>query len=132
MDKTHALRLKPGQDLKKELQALVKQEKIEAGWIVTCVGSLIQTHIRFANQPQGIRSNGYFEIVSLVGTLSMNGGHLHISVSDNTGQTIGGHLLDGNIVYTTAEIVIGSSNEFIFTREKDGTTQWEELQIKKK
>ncbi len=129
---THALRLKPGQNLKKELQDFVLREKIEAGWIVTCVGSLTQTHIRFANQPQGTRSNGYFEIVSLVGTLSVNGSHLHISVSDSTGQTTGGHLLDGNIIYTTAEIVIASSNEFVFSREKDGTTQWEELQIMKK
>ena len=46
--------------------------------------------------------------------------------------SIGGHLLKGCKVYTTAEIVIGYSDQFIFTREKDGTTPWEELQIKEK
>ena len=56
---------------------------------------------------------------------------MHISVSDSTGKTIGGHLLEGCKIYTTAEIVIQCSNEMEFTREKDGSTPWEELQIKK-
>jgi predicted DNA-binding protein with PD1-like motif len=56
---------------------------------------------------------------------------LHLSVSDSTGKTIGGHLLEGCKIYTTAELVIASSDEFIFSREEDGTTPWKELQIKK-
>ena len=132
MTKTHAIRLKPGQDLKQEIQAFVTRQKMEAGWIVTCAGSLTQYHIRFANQQQGARDTGHFEIVSLTGTVSMNGSHIHISVSDSAGKTIGGHLLDGNIIYTTAEIILQQSGEMSFTREKDGTTEWEELQIKKK
>jgi hypothetical protein len=31
----------------------------------------------------------------------------------------------------TAEIVILSTNEFVFKREKDGTMPWEELQVEK-
>jgi predicted DNA-binding protein with PD1-like motif len=128
----HAIRLKPGQDLKKEIEAYVQQHHIEAGWVMTCVGSVTQYHLRFANQPQGTKGNGHFEIVSLTGTVSINGNHLHMSVSDSTGRTIGGHLLDTNFIYTTAEIVIGEGKQLTFTREKDGTTEWEELQIKKK
>lgn len=127
--KTHALRLKPGQDLKKEILQFVKEKQIKAGWIGTCVGSLTNYNIRFANQPGGNSGTGHFEIVSLTGTVSVNGSHIHISVSDSTGRTIGGHLLDSNIVYTTAEIVIQSSEDFIFKREKDGSTEWEELQV---
>ncbi|MEJ8841934.1 PPC domain-containing DNA-binding protein [Lacibacter sp. H375] len=130
--KIHAFRLKPGQDLKQEIAAYVQQHKIEAGWIMTCVGSVAQYNLRFANQPEGNIASGHFEIVSLVGTVSINGSHLHMSVSDSTGATIGGHLLDSNIVYTTAEIVIGEGKQLVFTREKDGTTPWEELQIKPK
>ncbi|RXK60647.1 DNA-binding protein [Lacibacter luteus] len=130
--KTHAFRLKPGQDLKQEIQSYVQQHNIEAGWIVTCVGSVTQYHLRFANQPEGNKATGHFEIVSLVGTVSINGSHLHMSVSDSTGKTIGGHLLDSNLVYTTAEIIIGEGTQLIFTREKDGTTPWEELQVKPK
>jgi predicted DNA-binding protein with PD1-like motif len=129
---TYALRLNPGEDLKQKLAAFVAEKQIQAGWIVTCVGSLTQYHLRFANQSEGTQGKGHFEIVSLTGTLSVNGSHLHMSVSDSTGRTIGGHLLEGNLVYTTAEIVIGASNELLFTREYDGTTEWKELQIKKR
>lgn len=129
-DKTFAFRLKPGQDLKLSLDSFVKANQLEAAWIQTAVGSLTDYHIRFANQPNGSKEIGHFEIVSLVGTLSVNGSHIHISVSDSTGKTIGGHLLEGNKIYTTAEIVIGSSNQFQFKREEDGTTPWKELQVK--
>lgn len=130
--KVYAFRLKPGQDLKSSIQQLVQDKQIKAGWIGTCVGSLTQYTIRFANQPNGSSDSGHFEIVSLTGTVSVNGSHLHISVSDSTGKTIGGHLMEGCKIYTTAEIVIHSSDDFIFKREKDGTTPWEELQVEER
>lgn len=131
MTKIHAIRLKPGEDINERIRAIVAEHKITAGWIAAAVGSLTQYNIRFANQPGGNSSTGHFEIVSLTGTVSTNGSHLHISISDPTGKTTGGHLLDGNIVYTTAEIIIQETKEFVFTREKDGSTPWEELQIRK-
>ncbi len=129
---SYALRLKPGQDLRASLDSFVKEKNIEAGWLITCAGSLTQYNIRFANQPDGSSGEGHFEIVSLVGTLSTNGSHVHLSISDKTGKTIGGHLLEGCKVYTTAEIVIGTAPDLIFTREKDGTTEWEELQVRER
>lgn len=44
----------------------------------------------------------------------------------------GKKLLNDNIIYTTAEIIIQGSNDFIFRREKDGSTTWDELQVKKR
>jgi predicted DNA-binding protein with PD1-like motif len=132
MVKTHPLRLKPGADLKKEIESYVKAQNIRAGWIATCAGSLTHYNIRFANQPNGSAGEGHFEIVSLTGTVSTNGMHIHMSISDSTGKTIGGHLLDSNFVYTTAELVLQEDDAYIFSREKDGTTPWEELQIRKK
>jgi uncharacterized protein len=126
---TYAFRLKPGQDLKQEIQKFVVQKNIKAGWITTCVGSLTRYNLRFANQPAASMASGHFEIVSLTGSVSVNGSHLHMSISNSTGKTIGGHLAEGNIIYTTAEIVIQSSNQLAFKREKDGTTDWEELQV---
>ena len=105
--KIHVLRLKPNQDLKQEIEAFVKKENIAAGWIMTCVGSLTKANLRYANQPEGTESNGHFEIMSLVGTVSVTGSHIHLSISDCLGVTTGGHLLDKNNIYTTAEIVIG-------------------------
>lgn len=128
---THAFRLKPGEDLKAGIQKLVNEKQIKAGWISTGVGSLTNYNIRFANQPNGSMDSGHFEIVSLTGTVSVNGSHIHLSVSDSTGKTIGGHLMDGCKVYTTAEIVILSTDDYEFLRKNDGSTPWEELQVKK-
>ena len=125
----HAIRLKPGEDLRKAIQNYVNQHQIKAGWMVTCAGSLTDYKIRMANQPDGASGTGHFEIVSLTGTVSENGSHLHISISDSTGRTIGGHLMEGCKVYTTAEIVMQSDSAMVFKREKDGSTPWEELQI---
>ena len=99
---------------------------------MSCVGSLTDYSIRFANQPKASAGSGHFEIVSLTGTISINGLHLHISISDNTGKTIGGHLMEGCKIYTTAEIILVESGKYIFNRIKDGSTPWEELQITKK
>ncbi len=129
--KVHAIRLKPTEDLRKSIEKYAKENNIAAGWMVTCTGSLTNYNIRFANEEKGSVGTGYFEIVSLVGTVSKNGCHLHISISDSTGHTIGGHLLAGCTIYTTAEIIIQSTAQLNFKREKDGTTPWEELQIER-
>ena len=131
-NKVYIFRLNPGEDLRKSIEAFVKEKNIIAGWINTCVGSLTDYTIRFANQQEGNNGSGHFEIVNLTGTVSVNGSHLHISISDSTGKTIGGHLLDGCKIYTTAEIVIGSTTAYEFKRVKDGTTEWEELQVNEK
>lgn len=78
MVKTHAFRLKPGADLRKEITAYVNAKDIKAGWISCGVGSLTDYHIRFANQPGGSKDSGHFEIVSLIGTVSTNGNHIHL------------------------------------------------------
>lgn len=126
---TLAFRLQPGQFLKEAIQQKINEKQIKAGWISTSVGSLTQYNIRFANMPNGTMDTGHFEIVSLTGTVSVNGSHLHIAVSDSAGNTIGGHLLDSNKIYTTAEIVILYDTSLQFKRVKDGTTPWPELQI---
>ena len=125
----HAFRLLPGHDLQAGIQRFVDEHGIEAGWVATCVGSLTDWSLRFANQPEGTRGSGHFEIVSLCGTVSKHGSHLHLAISDGEGRTIGGHVLAGCRVYTTAEIVIGESPAHVFTRAKDGSTPWAELQV---
>ena len=131
-DISYVLRLLPGSDLRLSIESFVNENKIEAGWIVTCAGSLIAYSIRFANQKNPSNGNGYSEIVSLTGTVSINGCHLHISIADEKGKTIGGHLLHGCKIYTTAEIVLVKSGSCIFSREKDDNTGWKELQVKKR
>jgi predicted DNA-binding protein with PD1-like motif len=129
---TYSVRLKPGQDLKKSIESVVKQERIGAGVILTCVGSLTDVALRLANQEGATTWKGHYEIVSLVGTLSVSGSHIHLSVSDSTGKTIGGHLLDGCIIYTTAELVIGTMPDISYTREPDPTFGYRELVVRKR
>ncbi|HEV7843646.1 MAG TPA: PPC domain-containing DNA-binding protein, partial [Pyrinomonadaceae bacterium] len=93
--KVYALRLLPKQDLRKQLELFVRQRKLRAGLILTAVGSLQKASLRLADQKEATIFEGKYEIVSLVGTLSPDGVHLHISLSDSTGKTIGGHLVEG-------------------------------------
>ena len=127
--KTYSLRLRPGDDLRQQLTAFVQEHHIRAGAMLTCVGSLTVTTLRLANQEAASVYRGHFEIVSLVGTLSVNGSHLHLAVSDSTGRTIGGHLLDGCRVYTTAEIVLGELPEVEYRRETDPAFGYKELVV---
>lgn len=127
--KTHVFRLHPGQDLKKEIQGYAIRQNIAAGWIMTCVGSLSRVCLRFAKQQEATSLNGPFEIISLVGTISINGSHLHLGVADGKGNMTGGHLLDGNSVFTTAEIVLAEEKNLVFRRVEDSASGWRELSI---
>src|SRR5438128_139888 len=115
--KTHAFRLTPGQDLKAEIQRYVNDKKIAAGAVITCVGSLKYACLRMAGESSPTTYKQKFEIVSLVGTLSLAGSHLHISLSDKDGAMVGGHLLGGCQVNTTAEVVIAELDGVQFSRE---------------
>lgn len=133
--KIHAFRLKPGADLKAEIENFVKANNIKAGFIVTCVGGLSQACMRMAGalpDKQDIRKyEGDFEITSLVGTVSTNGVHLHMAISDKEGQSFGGHLKEGTITHPTAEIVIGEDENATYTREMDEETGFPELVVNK-
>jgi predicted DNA-binding protein with PD1-like motif len=130
--KSFAFRLKPKADLKKSIIEFAKENGILAGAIVTCVGSLEQVNIRYANQKASETRKGYFEIVSLCGTFSDSSCHLHISVSDEKGQTVGGHLMDDSLIYTTAELVVVDLTDIEFEREADNTYGFQELIIKQR
>jgi predicted DNA-binding protein with PD1-like motif len=130
--KFYALRLHPDEDMRQGLIRFAIANKIKAGTVVTCVGSLKQVNLRFANQETGQVFNGFHEIVSLVGTFSDESSHLHLSVSDSTGRTLGGHLLDGNYIYTTAEIVVVDLEGIEFSREMDSTFGYHELTFRKR
>ncbi len=127
--KTYALRLHPGQDLKAELIRCVQEQKLQAGIILTCVGSLQKTSLRMAGRDLVKTWDEKMEILSLVGTLSAEGVHLHVAVSDGEGRTFGGHLVEGCLIYTTAEIAIGDLEHFKFMRVVDPDTGYKELEI---
>ena len=128
----HSFRLKPTQDLFNEIDAFAAENKIEAGVILSGVGSLTHATLRLANRGFYTEYDGHFEIVSLTGTVSVHGSHLHISISDGDGKTTGGHLVPGCRIYTTAEIVIGEVEDAIYKREFAPDSGYEELVVYKK
>jgi predicted DNA-binding protein with PD1-like motif len=120
--RTIAVRLRPAADLKGELVALAARQRIPAGWVLTCVGSLSQVRLRLAGGAEPATWQGTFEIIALTGTLSQDGGHLHLAVADHQGRTVGGHLAEGCTVRTTAEVVLGADDVLLFAREHDPAT----------
>jgi len=127
--KTYMFRLHPGDDLLWSVVDFCRKQNLEAAVILTCVGSLRHASIRLANQPGATDYEGKFEIDSLVGTFSPDGAHIHISLSDSTGRMVGGHLMEGCLIYTTAEIAIGELEEVVFSRPIDPETTYDELVI---
>ena len=71
------------------------------------------------------------EIVSLMGTVSEHGSHLHASLAHRDLSVFGGHLRPGCLVNTTAEIVLAELPDTVFTRERDEATGYEELAIRR-
>lgn len=127
----YPLRLVPGEELKQSLLAFAAIERLKAAYIITCVGSLQRAALRLAGATEQQVWEEKMEIVSLVGTLFDGGCHLHLSLSNKKGTMVGGHLLDGCKVYTTAEIVIGEAHGLSFSRELDPRTGYPELHISK-
>lgn len=136
----HPVRLGKGDDLVSSMEraALSAMEKsgTSSAFILTAVGSLERVTLRMANASN---ANGEFvnevrewnerlEVVSLVGTFSKEGKHLHMSVSDGTGNVFGGHVMSGKI-YTTLELVIGVILDVEFSREQDPATGYKELVV---
>ena len=126
----HAVRLRPGQDLKVELTEFILKHKLKACALVTCVGSLTRAKLRFADQEKGKIIEGPLEILTLQGCGGNGKWHLHLSVADQNGRMTGGHLLDGSIVRTTAEIVLVELTELDFQRVYDPESGYRELKIK--
>ena len=112
-----------------ELQKFATENQLRAATILSGVGSVKEVSIRYANQELPTKLTGYYEIVSLQGTLALDSMHTHISVADKSGTTVGGHLMDGTLVYTTCEIVLLEQLDFEFTRKPDATTGYKELII---
>lgn len=128
--KAHAFRLTGGADLRESLEATVRSSGIRAGCVLTCVGSLSRAVLRMPGAADFIELERDFEIVSMEGTLSPDGCHVHAAISDHSGAVLGGHLVSGCIVRTTAEIILVEMETLDFAREHDAATGFAELIVR--
>ncbi|MGG4608769.1 PPC domain-containing DNA-binding protein [Providencia sp. Me31A] len=124
-----AIRLVPGEDVLLTLRRYVEQYNLQAAFIAGSVGSLTDVALRFAGQENTHHTRGKFEVVSFIGTLDAKGAHLHLAVSDERGQMLGGHMMVGCTVRTTLELVLGELEKNTFTREPCPLSGYEELII---
>ncbi|MDL9997635.1 DNA-binding protein [Variovorax sp. J22P240] len=130
MDAT-PLRLNPGDDLRRTLDAALALHGCAAAFVVAGIGSLSAARLRFAGVETPEALAGDLEILTLSGTLSPDGSHLHMSVADAQGQIFGGHVAPGCVVRTTAEVLVAWLPEWRLTREFDAATGYAELTIRK-
>ncbi|OYZ11331.1 MAG: hypothetical protein B7Y39_19475 [Bdellovibrio sp. 28-41-41] len=126
----HFLKLSPGNDLRQSLTGFCKTQQIHAGSIFSGIGSLKTIKLRKANSDSYYESCAPHEILTISGLLSIDGVHIHLSIADKDARVYGGHLSDGNQIFTTCEIVIASYSNVRFDRELDPSTGFKELKIK--
>jgi predicted DNA-binding protein with PD1-like motif len=124
------LRIAPGIDLRAALESLLAEHGVQAGYVVQGMGSLCTAMIRFAGAAGLTEVRGDLELLSLAGSLSPDGVHLHLSVADAQGRVSGGHMGPGCIVRTTAEVLVALLPGHRFSREMDEATGFKELAIR--
>ena len=136
MPQTLVLRLTPGEDLRKALDAAFTQlqagQNAQAACVISAVGSLSRAVLRYAAEPGGTVLAEPLELITLSGTLSPDGAHLHASVSDARGNVKGGHVMPGCLVRTTAEVVVGLLAGWDFSRVEDAATGYKELLVRQR
>jgi predicted DNA-binding protein with PD1-like motif len=129
--KQHIFRLHRGADLKESISRYCKENGIMAGWCACCVGCVSKGCIRSADGRTLHQYEERLEIVSVTGTVGAERCHLHISFSREDMSVIGGHLTEGCIVNTTAEVVLCEPEGFRFGKAFDKETGYYELDIQK-
>jgi predicted DNA-binding protein with PD1-like motif len=119
--KLFPLRLHPGQDLRAALEAVLTEhgDGASAGFVLQGIGSLGVAQLRLAGAEQPTELRGDLEILTLAGSLSPDGAHLHMTLADAQGRVLGGHVAHGCIVRTTAEILLAFLPDHDFSREPD-------------
>jgi uncharacterized protein len=133
--KTLPIRLGPGEDLRAALEAAVREQGAQAAFVLAGIGSLIDARLRWAGAEQPQTLAGDSEILSLSGTVGVDGegrshSHLHMAVSTASGAVFGGHVVPGCRVRTTAEVLLGLLPEWRFSREADPATGFPELVVR--
>jgi predicted DNA-binding protein with PD1-like motif len=121
------LRIPAQADLRETLSGLPARHAVDAAFVLQGIGSLSVARIRYAGAPDFTELRGDLEILSLGGSLSPDGPHLHIAVSDAAGRVTGGHMGPGCVVRTTAEVMVMLLPGHRFSREHDPATGFKEL-----
>jgi predicted DNA-binding protein with PD1-like motif len=125
--RNYTFRLKPGQDLFDSISLFVAQKKIEAGCVLSGVGSLAKSVILFANQETVSDSVSTSRSSCLPGRY--RSATRTCTSRSQTGRTIGEHFDSGCKIFTTAEAVIAAFDHVVYKREYAEDSGYEELVV---
>jgi predicted DNA-binding protein with PD1-like motif/glutaredoxin len=100
------LKLGPGSDLRRSLEQLAREEGA-SGFVLGVVGNLARAAFQCPGRPAPTVLEGDLEIITLNGTVSPQGVHLHLSLSDGDCRVWGGHLEPGTLVLKGADLLVG-------------------------
>jgi predicted DNA-binding protein with PD1-like motif len=124
------IRLPPGVDLRRGLLDAIAMRDSRAAFVVAGIGSLRDARVRLAGAREPTLVAGDVEVLTLSGSLGAAGAHLHASVADAQGRVLGGHVAEGCIVRTTAEVLLLLLPGLEFERLPDPATGFAELVVR--
>ena len=101
-----AVHLDAGADIRRSLEALAQQHSAQ-GFVLSVVGNMRQAAFACPGRTSPTLLSGELEIITLQGTLSPEGVHLHLSFSDGDCQVWGGHLEHGSLILKGADLLVG-------------------------
>ena len=100
------LHLEAGSDVRRSLEQLALDHNA-GGFVLSVVGNLSQAAFACPGKNAPTVLAGELEIITLQGTISPDGVHLHLSFSDASCQVWGGHLEHGTLVLRGADLLVG-------------------------
>lgn len=130
--KEYAIRLEKGADLKASIEEICQKNGFNTCVVLSAVGCVYQAKFRRAKATSYFEKVEDYEIVAMTGTVSQGKVHMHISLADDSGAVVGGHLEKGCFINTTCELVLGVLDEYESHREFDEKTGCNEIIFKKK
>lgn len=125
-------RLLPDTDLVQGIEELCVRNNIKHGIISTCIGSLKQAAFIYALPKKGefydivysepVIEKGEYEFLNGQGLVAVDEAgkfqmHLHATISNSDMSLNGCHIVEGNIVLATIEVVITEILDIDFQRE---------------
>ena len=121
-------RLHRGSDLVREVERFCTERSINAAWL-SALGAVEVASYAYYHQDRHeyreLRSETHHEIVAFVGNVSVKDGrpfvHAHATFADEDGDTIGGHLLPGTVVFA-CEVTIREMADVALVRTHDADT----------
>ena len=130
-DKTYYIRVDKGDEIISSVLSVCKKENIKSAifsGIGGCSSAEIQTFIPSAGSFETNKVSGMLELVSMQGSVTLNGGDLYhhthavFSYKENgEHKTIGGHIKSIEVLYT-AEIELRPVIGGVITRKTDAET----------